>query len=150
MLRLESYFREALERQFITEGMVDGLLNNGEGHAIERHGPDADIVGRMQTTHPRIRVPPTASRFCSMEDLLQFSHRAVSAGTCSQQVLKDGTVKLTFDYNPGENGETMLMDYVLRGAATVVHEEEFGGLVRVVVTLRTGQRPVIITSFPKL
>ena len=130
--------------------MVDGLLNNGEGHAIERHGPDADIVGRMQPTHPRIRIPPTASRFCSMEDLLQYSHRAVSAGTSSQCVLRDGALKLTFEYNLGKNGESMLMDYVRRGTATVVHEGEFEGLVRTVVTLRTGQRPIIITSFPVL
>ena len=130
--------------------MLDGLLNNGEGHAIERHGPDADIVGRMQSSHPRIRVPPTASRFCSEEDLVQYSHRAVSSGTSSQLVLSDGTVKLTFEYNLGENGEEMLMDYVQRGMATVVHEEEFGSLVRTVVTLRRGQRPVIITSFPVL
>ena len=130
--------------------MLDGLLNNGEGHAIERHGPDADIVGRMQSSHPRIRVPPTASRFCSEEDLVQYSHRAVSAGTSSQLVLRDGTVKLTFEYNLGENGEEMLMDYVQRGMATVVHEEEFSSLVRTVVTLRRGQRPVIITSFPVL
>ena len=150
MLRLDGYFRESFERQFITEGMVDGLLKNGEGHAIERHGPDADIVGRMQGSHPRIRVPPTASRFCSEEDLVQYSHRAVSAGTSSQLVLRDGTVKLTFEYNLGENGEEMLMDYVQRGMATVVHEEEFGSLVRTVVTLRRGQRPVIITSFPVL
>ena len=143
MLRLDGYFRESFERQFITEGMVDG-----EGHAIERHGPDADIVGRMQSSHSRIRVPPTASRFCSEEDLVQYSHRAVSAGTSSQLVLSDGTVKLTFEYNLGENGEEMLMDYVQRGMATVVHEEEFGSLVRTVVTLRRGQRPVIITSFP--
>ena len=130
--------------------MLDGLLNNGEGHAIEKHGPDADIVGRMQSSHPRIRVPPTASRFCSEEDLVQYSHRAVSAGTSSQLVLRDGTVKLTFEYNLGENGEEMLMDYVQRGMATVVHEEEFSSLVRTVVTLRRGQRPVIITSFPVL
>ena len=65
-------------------------------------------------------------------------------------MLKDGTVRLTFKYNPGENGEAMLMDYVLRETATVVHEEQFGGLVKTVVTLRGGQRPVIITSFPVL
>ena len=52
--------------------MLDGLLHNGEGHAIERHGPEADIAARMRTIHPRIRVPPTASRFCSMEDLVQY------------------------------------------------------------------------------
>ena len=98
----------------------------------------------------RIWVPPTASRFCSMEDLLQYSHRAVSAGSSSQLVLGDGAVKLTFEYNLGENGEAMLMDYVQRGTATVVHEGEFGSLVRTVITLRTGQRPVIVTSFPVL
>ena len=129
---------------------MDGLLNNGDGHAIARHGPDADIAARMQSTHPRIRVPPTASRFCSREDLLQYSHRAVVAGTSSQLVLGDGAVKLTFEYNLGVNGEAMLMDYVHRGTATVVHEGEFGSLVRSVITLRRGQRPVIITSFPVL
>ena len=65
-----------------------------------------------------------------MEDLVQYSHRAVSAGTSSQHELTDGALKLTFEFNLGENGESMLMDYVRRGTATVVHEGEFGSLAR--------------------
>ena len=82
---------------------------------------------------------------------MKYTHKAVSVGTSGyEQVLKDGGVKLIFDYKPGENGEDLLMDYVLRDAATVVHEEEFGSLVRAVVILRDGQRPVIVTSYPKM
>ena len=50
---------------------------------------------------------------------------------------------------PGENGEDLLIDYVLKGTATVIHEEKFGSLVRAVVILKDGQRPVIVTSYPK-
>ena len=53
---------------------------------------------------------------------------------------------MTFKYNLGEEGQAMLMDYVRRGAATVVHGGDFGSLVRTVVVLR----PVTITSFPVL
>ena len=133
--------------------MVDGLLNNEDkrSHAVERHGPDANIAGRMQNTGPGIRIPPSASRFRSMEDQVKYTHKAVSVGTSGyEQLLQDGGVKLIFDYKPGENGEDLLMDYVLRDAATVVHEEEFGSLVRAVVILRDGQRPVIVTSYPKM
>ena len=134
--------------------MVDGLLNNEDprSHAVEKHGPDADIAGRMQNTGPGIRLPPSASRFRSMEDQVKYTHKAVSAGTSGYElVLKDaGGVKLIFDYKPGENGEDLLMDYVLKENATVVHEGECGSLVRAVVILKDGQRPVIVTSYPKL
>ena len=42
-----------------------------------------------------------------------------------------------------------MIDYVLKENATVVHEGEFGSLVRAVVILKDGQRPVIVTSYPK-
>ena len=133
--------------------MVDGLLNNEDKrtHAVERHGPDAKIASRMQNTGPGIRLPPSASRFRSMEDQVKYTHKAVSVGTSGyEQVLKDGGVKLIFDYKPGENGEDLLIDYVLKENATVVHEEKFGSLVRAVVILKDGQRPVIVTSYPKM
>ena len=78
---------------------------------------------------------------------MRYSHRAVSAGAATQRDW-DGAVRLTFEYNLGENGESMLMDYVRRETATVVHEGEFGSLVRTIIELRIGQRPVIITSIP--
>lgn len=149
LLKLNTCFRE---RQGITTGMVDGLLNNGDlrSHAVEKHGPDADIAGRMQNTGPGIRLPPSASRFRSMEDQVKFTHKAVSEGTSGyEHVLEDGGVKLVFDYKPGENGEDLLIDYVLKKNATVVHEGEAGSLVRAVVILKDGQRPVIVTSYPK-
>ena len=78
---------------------------------------------------------------------MRYSHRAVSAGAGTQRDW-DGALRLTFDYNLGEHGEAMLMDYVRKGTATVVHEGEFGSLVRTIIELRIGQRPVIITSIP--
>ena len=82
---------------------------------------------------------------------MKYTHKAVSVGTSGyEQVLKDGGVKLIFDYKPGENGEDLLIDYVLKKNATVVHEGELGSLVRAVVILKDGQRPVIVTSYPKL
>ena len=133
--------------------MVDGLLNNRDpqSHAVEKHGPDADIAGRMQNTGPGIRLPPSASRFRSMEDQVKYTHKAVSVGTSGYElVLKDdGGVKLVFDYKPGENGEDLFMDYVLKKNAEVVHEGELCSLVRAVVILKDGQRPVIVTSYPK-
>ena len=133
--------------------MVDGLLNNEDkkSHAVEKHGPDADIAKRMQNTGPGIRLPPSASRFRSMEDQVKYTHKAVSVGTSGyEHVLEDGGVKLVFDYKPGENGEDLLMDYVLKKNAEVVHEGELCSLVRAVVILKDGQRPVIVTSYPKL
>ena len=82
---------------------------------------------------------------------MKYTHKALSAGTSGyEQALKDAGVKLIFDYKPGENGEDLLMDYVLKENATVVHEGECGSLVRAVVILKDGQRPVIVTSYPKL
>ena len=83
---------------------------------------------------------------------MKYTHKAVSVGTSGyEHVLKDdGGVKLVFDYKPGENGEDLLMDYVLKKNATVVHEGELCSLVRAVVILKDGQRPVIVTSYPKL
>lgn len=70
---------------------------------------------------------------------MRYSHRAVSAGAATQRDW-DGALRLTFDYNLG--------DYVRRKTATVVHEGEFGSLVKTIIELRIGQRPVIITSIP--
>ena len=82
--------------------MVDGLLNNRDpqSHAVERHGPDANIAGRMKNTDPGIRLPPSASRFRSMEDQVKYTRKAVSAGISGyEQMLRDGSVKLIFDAN---------------------------------------------------
>ena len=82
--------------------MVDVLLNNRDpqSHAVERHGPDADIAGRMQNTGPGIRLPPSASRFRSMEDQVKYTRKAARARISGyEQMLRDGGVKLIFDYN---------------------------------------------------
>ena len=130
--------------QFFTEDMVDGLLqrchDNGTGHAILKHGPNAKIMDRITG---RIKM---ASKFNNHKDMLASTHETIVRG----ELAETRGVKLTFDYTL--NRPANVTTGFLHDASNTIAEkttEGYKGLVRTVVIFKPGNLPQITTSFPK-
>ena len=130
--------------QFFTEDMVDGLLqrchDNGTGHAILKHGPNAKIMDRITG---RINM---ASKFNDHKEMLVSTHETIVKGGLAET----RGVKLTFDYTLNRPAN-VTTGFLHDASNTIVEKttEEYKGLVRTVVIFKQGNLPQITTAFPK-
>ena len=69
--------------QFFTEDMVNGLLKrchaDGTGHALSLHGPDAQIMDRLQNDNVNM-----ASKFNNSKEMLNATHESITKGNLTQ------------------------------------------------------------------
>ena len=131
--------------QFFTEDMVNGLLKrchaDGTGHALSLHGPDAQIMDRLQNDNVNM-----ASKFNNSKEMLNATHESITKGNLTQT----RGVKLTFDYNLNKpiNITTGVKNPSLDVPINITSGEHTG-VVRTVVIFTPGKFPDIKTSFPK-
>ena len=147
--RLHTYFLNAANRHHLTGDMVEGLLNNGTGHALLRHGPGADLAARF-ADNPNFNS--MATKFCFEKDMIVSTTEAVKSnplGLWNPSSAGPGITRLKFEYSPYLSGLSVPVAYLNRAGAAGVMEEH-AGIVRTIVELRPGLLPEIVTSYPVL
>ena len=115
-------------RHLITQDLVDALLTSpGHGHAVLKHGPGADLLGRFQDNTFRGH---TVSRFCDLADLHSTAYKAVTVGNN----IKTVDTRITF---------------ATRTGGVIELDKSFQGVVRT-VDLAPGEFPTFLTVNPQL
>ena len=152
MRKLNDFFQIPANRSLLPEGVIKALIDHGpkdQTHAMERHGPQADIAKRAEDGAADVAY----SRFSNVQDLYSKAHDAVHEGIeYSKRTLRSGWTKFEFDIDLSQS--SINIDYALKRSSTNVivkhFNDSFGGIVRTVVKIKNGEIPLLVTSFPKL